>query len=68
MGNAEIATNHGGAIMSAEIQGKMLIITINMQEPVLPKSGKNLVMATSKGKHPTLALSNGKQLRRKEWS
>ena len=54
--------------MSAEIQGKMLIITINMQEPVLPKSGKNLVMATSKGKHPTLALSNGKQLRRKDWS
>lgn len=46
--------------MKAEIKGKELIITIEMQKPTPSASGKTLVVASSHGNQMTTAMIDGK--------
>ena len=46
--------------MKVEIKGKVMIITVDMQEPSPSASGKTLVVASSHGNQPTTATINGK--------
>lgn len=46
--------------MIAEIKGKQLIITIDLQTPTPSASGKTLVVASSHGNVTTEARVNGK--------
>lgn len=45
--------------MTAEIHGKNLVITIELQEPEISKSGKTLVVASSRGNQKTTAMIEG---------
>ena len=45
--------------MTAEIHGKNLVITIELQEPEISKSGKTLVVASSRGNQKTTAVIEG---------
>lgn len=45
--------------MTAEINGKNLVITIELQEPEISKSGKTLVVASSRGNQKTTAVIEG---------
>lgn len=45
--------------MTAEINGKNLVITIELQEPEISKSGKTLVVASSRGNQKTTAMIEG---------
>lgn len=44
---------------TAEIKGKQLIITIDMQTPAPSASGKTLVVASTRGNQATTAQVNG---------
>ncbi|MFA6358656.1 MAG: hypothetical protein WCY09_08395 [Candidatus Omnitrophota bacterium] len=46
--------------MEANIKGKQLIITIDLQEPTPSASGKTLVIASSHGNQPTTLQVDGK--------
>ena len=46
--------------MKAEIKGKQLIITLDLQEPTPSASGKTLVVASTHGNIKTDATVNGK--------
>lgn len=46
--------------MTAEIKGKQLIITIDLQGPAPSASGKTLVVASSHGNTTTTATIDGK--------
>jgi len=46
--------------MTAEIRGKQLIITLDLQDPKPSATGKTLVVASSRGNQPTTATINGK--------
>ena len=46
--------------MNAEIKGKQLIITLDLQTPQPSASGKTLVVASSRGNVQTTATVNGK--------
>jgi hypothetical protein len=46
--------------MKAEIKGKELIITVEMQKPTPSASGKSLVIASSHGNQKTTAIIDGK--------
>ena len=46
--------------MKAEIKGKQLIITMDLQTPAPSASGKTLVVASSRGCQPTAAVIDGK--------
>ena len=48
--------------MKAEIKGKQLIITCDLQEPTPSASGKTLVVATSHGNQATSVIVDGKPL------
>jgi hypothetical protein len=48
--------------MEAKIEGNNLIITIPTQTPQPSKSGKTLVVASSRGNQKTSATINGKQI------
>lgn len=47
---------------TAEIRGKQLIITLDLQDPTPSTSGKTLVVATTHGNMATTAQVNGKPL------
>lgn len=44
---------------TAEIKGKQLLITIDMQTPAPSASGKTLVVASTRGNRATTAQVNG---------
>jgi len=46
--------------MTAEIRGKQLIITLDLQDPKPSATGKTLVVASSRGNQPTTATINSK--------
>ena len=46
--------------MKAEVKGKQLIITIDMQDPAPSASGKTLVVASSHGNQATTVTIKGK--------
>jgi hypothetical protein len=46
--------------MKAEIKGKELLITVNLETPAPSKSGKTLVVASSHGNMATTAQIDGK--------
>ena len=46
--------------MTAEIKGKQLVITIDLQEPTPSATGKTLVVASSRGNTVTTATIQGK--------
>ena len=48
--------------MNAEIKGKQLIITIDLQAPAPSASGKTLVVASTHGNATTTATIDGKPL------
>lgn len=48
------------AMLVAERKGNKLVITADMQKPEMSKSGKSLVVATSKGNVKTELLVDGK--------
>ena len=49
--------------MKAEIKGSELVITIPIENPPKPsKSGKTLVVASSRGNTKTTAMVNGKEV------
>ena len=48
--------------MEAKIEGKMLVIRIELVEPHASKSGKSLTVASSLGCKPTGAMINGKPI------
>lgn len=48
--------------MTAEIHGKNLVITIELQEPEISKSGKTLVVASSRGNQKTTAVIGGQPI------
>jgi len=45
--------------MKAEIKNNQLIITVDLQDPTPSKSGKTMVVASSRGNTPTTATVNG---------
>jgi hypothetical protein len=46
--------------MKAEIKGKELIITVDLQTPAPSASGKTLVVASSHGNQASTAIIDGK--------
>jgi len=48
--------------ITAEIKGKQLVLTIDMQTPSPSASGKTLVVASSRGNTATTAVVDGKPL------
>lgn len=46
--------------MTAEIKGKQLIITMDLQSPAPSASGKTLVVASTHGNAATTAVVDGK--------
>lgn len=46
--------------MEAKIEGKKLIVILDLQEPQASASGKTLVVASSHGNQATTATVNGK--------
>ena len=46
--------------MNAKVEGRKLIIEIDLQEPTPSATGKTLVVATSRGNKETEAKVNGK--------
>ena len=46
--------------MDVKIEGKQLVIRIDLQDPTPSASGKTLVVATSHGSQATTAVVNGK--------
>ena len=44
---------------TAEIKGKQLVITMDLQEPSPSASGKTLVVASTHGNQATAAVING---------
>ena len=46
--------------MEAKIEGKKLVITVDLQEPAPSASGKTLVVASSHGNQATAAQVGGK--------
>lgn len=48
--------------MTAEIKGKKLIVTIDIEEPKPSASGKTLSIASSRGNQKTEAKFNGQEV------
>lgn len=48
--------------MNASIKGKNLVIEIPLQEPQASKTGKTLVVASSRGNVKTTAMINGQNI------
>lgn len=48
--------------MKAEVKGKQLVITIDLEEPRLSPSGKSMVIASSHGNQMTEAKVDGKPI------
>ena len=47
-------------MLEAKIEGKKLVITVDLEGPPVPsKSGKTLVVASSRGNAPTAAIVDG---------
>lgn len=46
--------------MKVEIQGKKMIVTVDLETPRLSASGKTLVVASSRGNVTTSAVIDGK--------
>ena len=46
--------------MTAEIKGKQLVLTLDLQSPAPSASGKTLVVASSHGNTATTAVIDGK--------
>ena len=46
--------------MTVKIEGKSIVITLELQPPAPSASGKTLVIATTRGNQPTAAQLDGK--------